>query len=105
MTSNGDVTVYLTNPNDVGVQSNGDNIETRLTSTHNPEVPKVTMNDMKKSELTNTNESQNSKMLAKNLPTPVKFPREGSHVAAVDFMDLNKTMINFATTYSMQLYY
>lgn len=28
-------------------------------------------------------------------PTPVKFPREGKTVPAVDFMDMNKTMINF----------
>ena len=51
---------------------------------------------MKKSELTNL-ESQSSRMQAKNTATPVKFPREGSHVPAVDFMEHNKTMINFAT--------
>lgn len=88
----------------VGVQSNSDNIETqggtRLnTSTVSPEVPKVTMHETKKQSDLSHLESQTSGIhkAKTNIATAVKFPREGKTVPAVDFMDMNKEVINFAT--------
>ena len=108
-TSNGDATEYLTNTaaphqnekfhgNDVGVQSNSDNIETRgrgtgINTAVSPEVPKVTMTTEIKTNYLNNLDSPTAK--GKIAPTPVKFPREGKTVPAVDFMSMNKTMINF----------
>ena len=61
-----------------------------------PEVPKVTMTtEQKRSDLTHL-ESQSPGLQSKIVATVVKFPREGKTVPAVDFMDMNKTMINFA---------